>query len=125
MHNLLASNHLPSQPAMAGQVVPVRELHAEHRPQIFGHLLQLADKDRRLRFGTQTPDEVIHHYVDGIDFDQDAVFGVFDTDLKLIGLAHLAYLPAIKGQHGQQSSECQYCPRAAPRDLEALYYNAP
>lgn len=57
MYNLLASNHLPSQPIMAGQVVPVRELHAEHRPQILGHLLELADEDRRLRFGTQTPDE--------------------------------------------------------------------
>jgi hypothetical protein len=36
--------------------------------------------------------------VEGINFDQDAIFGVFDADLKLIGLAHLAYLPEIKGQ---------------------------
>lgn len=43
-------------------------------------------------------DEVIHHYVEGINFDQDAIFGVFDADLKFIGLAYLAYLPEIKSQ---------------------------
>jgi RimJ/RimL family protein N-acetyltransferase len=62
------------------------------------HLLQLDDEDRRMRFGTQTPDEVIRHYVEDLDFNRDAVFGVFDSDLRLIGMAHLAYLPEIKGQ---------------------------
>jgi len=98
MHNKLANNHSPSKPYLAGQVVPVRELHSGHRSEILKHLLQLGDEDRRLRFGTQTPDEVIHHYVEGLDFNRDAVFGVFDADLKLIGMAHLAYLPEIKGQ---------------------------
>jgi RimJ/RimL family protein N-acetyltransferase len=98
MHNKKAISHSPAQLYTAGQAVPVRELHARYRQEILNHLLQLNDEDRRLRFGTQTPDEVIHHYVEGIDFDKDAVFGVFDLDLKLIGVAHLAYLPIIKGQ---------------------------
>jgi RimJ/RimL family protein N-acetyltransferase len=98
MHNKLANDHLPSKPYMAGQAVPVRELHAGHRDEILHHLLQLNDEDRRLRFGTQTPDEVISHYVENIDFNKDNVFGVFDADLKLIGMAHLAYLPEAKGQ---------------------------
>lgn len=98
MHNKKAISHSPAQLYTAGQAVPVRELHAGYRQEILNHLLQLNDEDRRLRFGTQTPNEVIHHYVEGIDFDKDAVFGVFDLDLKLIGMAHLAYLPIIKGQ---------------------------
>jgi RimJ/RimL family protein N-acetyltransferase len=60
--------------------------------------LQLNDEDRRLRFGTQTPDEVIARYVRGLDFNKDAIFGIFDLNLKLIGMAHLAYLPELKGQ---------------------------
>ena len=98
MHNKLANDHLPSKPYTAGQAVPVRELHAGHRAEILNHLLQLNDEDRRLRFGTQTPDEVIAHYVERLDFNKDNVFGVFDAELKLIGMAHLAYLPESKGQ---------------------------
>ena len=98
MHNKLANNHLPSKPHAAGQAVPVRELHAGYRQEILNHLLQLNDEDRRLRFGTQTPDEVIERYVEGLDFNRDVIFGVFDLDLKLIGMAHLAYLPELKGQ---------------------------
>lgn len=98
MPNKLASNHLHSKPYKAGQAVPVRELHAGYRQEILNHLLQLNDEDRHLRFGTQTPDEVIRHYVEGLDFNKDVIFGVFDLDLKLIGMAHLAYLPERKGQ---------------------------
>jgi RimJ/RimL family protein N-acetyltransferase len=83
---------------MAGLAVPVRELHAGHRAEILRHLLLLNEEDRRLRFGTQTPDEVIHHYVEGLDFNKDTVFGSFDSQLNLVGMAHLAYLPKTKGQ---------------------------
>jgi len=98
MHNKLASKHLPSRPYLTRQTVPVRELHAGHREEILQHLLQLNAEDRRLRFGTQTPDEVIRRYVEHLDFNKDTVFGVFDLNLKLIGMAHLAYLPKIEGQ---------------------------
>ena len=86
MNNQLANGHLPRAPYTAGQAVPVRELHAGHREEILQHLLQMGEEDRRLRFGTQTPDEVIHHYVERLDFNSDAVFGVFYSNLKLIGI---------------------------------------
>jgi RimJ/RimL family protein N-acetyltransferase len=98
MHNKLANSHLPSKPYTAGQAIPVRELHAGHKDEILNHLLQLNDDDRRLRFGTQTPDEVIAHYVEHLDFNKDTVFGIFNNDLRLIGMAHLAYLPETKNQ---------------------------
>ena len=84
MHNKKAINHLPLKPYTAGQAVPVRELHAGYREAILNHLLQLNEEDRRLRFGTQTPDEVIAHYVEGLDFNKDVVFGVFDLVARAV-----------------------------------------
>ena len=98
MHNKLPVSHSPSKPYADSPVVPVRELHAGHRAEILNHLLLLNEEDRRLRFGTQTPDAVILHYVEGLDFIMDAAFGNFDSQLRLIGMAHLAYLPNTKGQ---------------------------
>jgi RimJ/RimL family protein N-acetyltransferase len=98
MHNTLANSHLHGKPYTAGVAVPVRELNASHRERILKHLLLLNEEDRRLRFGTQTPDEVIHHYVENLNFNRDTVFGSFDSQLNLIGMAHLAYLPKTKNQ---------------------------
>lgn len=94
MHNKLADSlFISKSPYAASLVVPVRELHSNHRGQILNHLLLLNEDDRRLRFGAQTPNEVIGHYVEHLDFKKDKVFGHFDAMLNLIGIAHLAYLP--------------------------------
>lgn len=98
MHNNKANDHLPSEPYGISLSVPVRELHASHKPEILRHLLSLNEEDRRLRFGTQTPDQVIQQYVEGLDLEKDTVFGCFDSQLRLIGMAHLAYLSKSIGQ---------------------------
>lgn len=98
MHNKLSESRLIAKPYRAGLAVPVRELHSGHRDEILRHLLLLNEEDRRLRFGTQTPDEVIHHYVESLDFSKDALFGSFDSQLNLVGMAHLAYLPESEKQ---------------------------
>ena len=98
MHNKFSKSRLPGNPHVARVPVPVRELHAGHRAAILEHFLQLNDDDRRLRFGTHTPDEVIERYVEGLDFNQDTIFGIFDAQLNIIGLAHLAYLPVFKSK---------------------------
>jgi len=54
-------------------------------------LLSLPEQDRYLRFGYAAGDAQIQRYVDGLDFDLDEVFGVFNRRLVLIALAHLAY----------------------------------
>ncbi len=58
------------------------------------HFLALDEDDRLLRFGQIVPDRVIDNYVTNIDFSRDTVFGVFDEALNLVGVGHLAYLPA-------------------------------
>ena len=67
-----------------------RELHANERPQLLAHLLALDAADRHLRFAHVLPDEGVRQYVEDIDLTRDVVFVVTDTNLAIIGAAHLA-----------------------------------
>lgn len=71
--------------------VPIRSLTEAHRPRVLNHLLSLPATDRYLRFGYAASDEQIGRYVDGIDFDRDEVFGIYNRRLALIAVAHLAF----------------------------------
>ena len=68
----------------------VRELSRLERPALGVHLLALAGPDRRLRFGAAFNDDAVRAYVERIDFERDALFGVFDDALHLTGAAHVA-----------------------------------
>ena len=74
--------------------VLVRELGEKDRERLLAHFIELDEDDRLLRFGQVTPDRVIENYVRTLDFGRDTVFGVFDRHLQLVGVGHLAYLPA-------------------------------
>jgi GNAT superfamily N-acetyltransferase len=71
--------------------VPVRTLGARHRGRIAAHLRALSPADRYLRFGRAVSDHMIQGYVEGLDFDRDQLFGIFNRRLQLIAMAHLAY----------------------------------
>jgi len=75
------------------ETVPVKRLSGADRPALAAHFVQLDDEDRRLRFGTARSDESVVEYVNSLDFDRDAVFGVFDDELRLAGVAHVAVSP--------------------------------
>jgi RimJ/RimL family protein N-acetyltransferase len=87
-----------------------RELSENERPSLLTHFLALDQESRRLRFGSGgfSSDESLRDYVKRIDFTRDAVFGVLDADLGVIGVAHLAreeyaelgisVLPSHRGQ---------------------------
>ncbi len=77
----------PDRPLVA---VPIRPLGPRHRARIASHLLALDAQDRYLRFGYAISDAQIAHYVDGLDFERDEIFGIFNRHLELIALAHLA-----------------------------------
>ena len=68
----------------------IRNLSRADRDGLAAHLLALDAADRRLRFGTPLSDIGVRGYVAGIDFARDAVFGVIDCDLRIVGAAHVA-----------------------------------
>jgi len=71
----------------------VKELSKNAHWRLRKHFLALDEHDRLLRFGSVLPDELIVKYVEGIDFERDTVFGVYDGRLKLVGVGHLAFAP--------------------------------
>ena len=71
--------------------IAVQRLNEGMRAEVMMHFLALSAEDRRLRFGGPMAEEGIAHYVDRIDFECDAVFGVHDDRLALIGVAHVAF----------------------------------
>ena len=68
----------------------VTQLSSRDLESVETHFLQLSAEDRRLRFGLSLPDSAVRDYVARIDFDDQAVFGVFDETMKLDAVAHLA-----------------------------------
>ena len=71
--------------------VPIRSLGPRHRDRIAAHLLGLEGYDRYLRFGYNATDEQVQRYVDGLDFERDEIFGIYNRKLELIAMAHLAF----------------------------------
>lgn len=89
----------PVQPAaptpperIAPTWVPIRPLAARHRDRILAHLLELPARDRYLRFGFAASDAQIAQYVERLNFERDEVLGIFNRRLRLLAMAHLAYL---------------------------------
>jgi RimJ/RimL family protein N-acetyltransferase len=80
------------QDVRSSGIVPIRSLGAAHRQRIATHLLALDEHDRYLRFGYAASDEQIERYVEGLDFERDDIFGIFNRKLELIAMAHLAFL---------------------------------
>jgi len=83
------STEIPARSRFAW--VPIRSLSERHRPRILRHLLALGERDRYLRFGYAASDEQVERYVDGLDFERDEVFGIFNRRLDVVAMAHLAH----------------------------------
>ena len=84
-------------PLTAWNWTPIRQLHARHQPRMLAHLLTLSAADRWLRFGHVASDSQINHYVTQLDFARDELYGIFDSHLKLVAMAHLAFDEARRG----------------------------
>ncbi|WP_342618950.1 GNAT family N-acetyltransferase [Rhodoferax sp. GW822-FHT02A01] len=96
---------------------PIRTLGAHHRERIAAHLLALSAQDRYLRFGYPAQDAQILRYVQGLDFLHDEVLGIYDRQLKLVAVAHLAY--------GEEASEqCVEFGVSVLKEVRGLGYGA-
>ena len=78
--------------------MPIRPLAPRHRDRILAHLLGLPPHDRYLRFGYAASDGQLARYVETLNFDRDEVLGIFNRRLRLLAMAHLAYLAPEPGQ---------------------------
>ncbi len=84
-------NEFPEPTRPPPVVVPIRSLGPGHRERIAAHLLALDEHDRYLRFGYAANDEQIRRYAQGLDFDRDEIFGIYNRKLELLAMAHLAF----------------------------------
>ena len=80
----------PSSARSSFPLVPIRSLGPRHRDRIAKHLLALDESDRYLRFGYAASDEQINRYAEGLNFERDDIYGIFNRKLELIAMAHLA-----------------------------------
>lgn len=71
------------------KTVPVLQLSETNLDALKRHFLSLDAEDLRLRFEHVICEATLLKYVESIDFGRDAVFGVFDDNLELAGVAHL------------------------------------
>ena len=78
--------------------IPIRSLSTRHKPRIAAHLLTLDARDRYLRFGWNASDTQIVRYVDGMNFERDEIYGVFNRRLELVAMAHLAFAGALDAE---------------------------
>ena len=81
------AGRLPATPIM----VPIRSIGPSHGERIAAHLLSLSATDRYLRFGYAANDEQVQRYVDGLNYERDDIFGIYNRKLELIAMAHLAF----------------------------------
>lgn len=68
----------------------VKQLSGDERRKLKTHFFALPPEDIFLRFGHGLSAAAITDYVEYIDCERDAVFGVYGNNLELIGVAHLA-----------------------------------
>jgi RimJ/RimL family protein N-acetyltransferase len=82
-------NGAPTSAAERAAVLVI-QLPRGARRKFAAHLLALSADDRRLRFGSAIADAAIENYARRIDFERDAVFGVYGANLVLVGACHVA-----------------------------------
>ena len=87
------TRHLPETgwPYAKPLMVPIRSIGPSHGERIAAHLLSLSQQDRYLRFGYMANDEQVQRYVDGLNYERDDIFGIYNRKLELIAMAHLAF----------------------------------
>jgi GNAT superfamily N-acetyltransferase len=90
-------------------MIAVKQLFGGERRKLKAHFLALPPEDIYLRFGNALNAAAVADYVEYLDLERDAVFGVYGDKLELIGVAHLAPrgeaaelgISVLRGHRGQ------------------------
>ena len=85
-------------------LVPICHLRPYNLQDIQKHLLSLNAQDRYLRFGYAANDEHISNYVRGLNFERDEIYGIFNRDLQILAMAHLAIYEQTEADQAHQIS---------------------
>lgn len=67
-----------------------KRLTNDDRAAVALHYAALDEQDLRLRFGYLPQASAISDYVQRLDFERDALYGMFDAELQLVAVSHLA-----------------------------------
>jgi RimJ/RimL family protein N-acetyltransferase len=118
--------------------IAIERLNEGGRASVAAHFLALPARDRYLRFASSVTPQLIARYVDGIDFNRDAVFAVRSAPIgdegqaALAGVVHEAFqeddvaelgisvLPAYRGQGLASALAKQAIAYARSRGVRAL-----
>jgi GNAT superfamily N-acetyltransferase len=77
---------------LSRQFVRISSLRASDKAEIAKHLLTLPERDRYFRFGFAASDTQIHSYVDGLNFERDHIYGIYNRQAFLVAVAHVAHM---------------------------------
>jgi len=100
----MAGVPLDLEPNEHDVLVPICHLRPYNLADIQKHLLSLNAQDRYLRFGYAASDEHITNYVRSLNFERDDIYGIFNRDLQILAMAHLAIHTPLHANSNQHTS---------------------
>ncbi len=113
-------------------MICVKQLSCGERGRLLRHFISLPQEDIYLRFGSALSVAAIASYVRYLNFERDAIFGVYGENLELIGVAHLAPnadaaelgISVLRGQRGHGVGSALFAraiERARNLELKSLF----
>lgn len=79
----------------------IKRLNNSHKEEILNHFKELDQESRYNRFCSSTNDSSLSLYVSKIDIDNHGYFGVFNDDLKMIGLGECVFFKSKDGTENE------------------------
>jgi RimJ/RimL family protein N-acetyltransferase len=77
---------------LSRQFVRIASLKPDDRSAIAKHLTALPERDRYFRFGFAATDKQVQSYVDGLNFERDHLYGIYNRQADLVAVAHVAQI---------------------------------
>jgi RimJ/RimL family protein N-acetyltransferase len=71
------------------------------------HLMDLSKEDRTCRFSSMVSEDFINNYVNNIKWSEDIVLGIFNNDLELDGVVHVALVNDVAEIGISVSNSCR------------------